>query len=184
MSLQITLLGYALLGLIRQNDCSGYDLRKTFAETPMGTLGDSPGAIYPALRRLEERGLIRSRPVKGSVRQRRELAITNAGVKCLTAWLTAKVQVTDVMSGMKDLMLRFAFLDAALGEAATLRFLRSMEAALKEYVPELRSYFQSNAAHMTSSARLALESGILSYEAQSRWVKRAIEVYEGKVEGR
>jgi DNA-binding PadR family transcriptional regulator len=150
----------------------------------MASLGDSPGAIYPALRRLEERGLIRSKAVKGSGRQRREFTITNPGVKCLTAWLTAEVQPADVMSRMKEQMLRFAFLDAALGEAATLRFLRSLEAALKEYVPGLRSYFKSNVASMTTSARLALESGVLSFEAQLRWVTRAIEVYEEKVEGR
>jgi DNA-binding PadR family transcriptional regulator len=184
MRAPITLLGYALLGLIRQKGCSGYDLRKTFAETPMASLGDSPGAIYPALRRLEARGLIRSQAVKASGRHRQEFAITAAGMKCLTVWLTAKVEVADVMSGMKEPMLRFAFLDAALGEAATLRFLRSLEAALQEYVPQLRRFFKGHAAGMTTSARLALESGVRSFETQLRWVRRAIQTYEGKVKRR
>ena len=53
-----SLLGFALLGLIHQQPMSGYDLRKIFASTAMGSFSDSPGAIYPA-RRLEARGLVR-----------------------------------------------------------------------------------------------------------------------------
>jgi DNA-binding PadR family transcriptional regulator len=48
----ISILGYALLGLIHQKPSSGYDLRKTFTETAMGSFSNSPGAIYPALARL------------------------------------------------------------------------------------------------------------------------------------
>ena len=55
---KIPSLGYALLGLL-QKPSSGYDLRKVFSSTSMKTYSDSPGAIYPALRRLEHRGLVR-----------------------------------------------------------------------------------------------------------------------------
>ena len=54
-----SLLGFALLGLLEERPRSGYDLRKVFAQTAMGTFSDSPGAIYPALGRLEKRGLVR-----------------------------------------------------------------------------------------------------------------------------
>ena len=53
MSARVSLLGYALLGLLHQKPSSGYALRRVFATTPMGTFSDSPGAIYPALGRLE-----------------------------------------------------------------------------------------------------------------------------------
>jgi len=45
--------------LLWQSPRSGYDLRKFFSATPMMSFSDSPGAIYPALRRLEQRGFIR-----------------------------------------------------------------------------------------------------------------------------
>ena len=51
-------LSLAILGLIAQAPCSGYDVRKVFATTPMGHFSASPGAIYPALKRLEKEGLI------------------------------------------------------------------------------------------------------------------------------
>ena len=55
-----TTLEYALLGLLHQGAMSGYDLRKIFESTAMGSYSGSPGAIYPALRRLEKQGLVAS----------------------------------------------------------------------------------------------------------------------------
>ena len=84
----ITLLGYALLGLLHGKASSGYDLRKIFTETPMGRFSDSPGAIYPALRRLEERKLItESAIVQPTKRRRKALQITPEGRVASKAWL-------------------------------------------------------------------------------------------------
>jgi hypothetical protein len=55
-----TTLEFALLGLLDQRPLSGYDLRRIFATTPFTYYSDSPGAVYPALRRLEARGWIAS----------------------------------------------------------------------------------------------------------------------------
>ena len=55
-----SILGYALLGLIYQQPLSGYDVKKIFASTPMAGFSDSPGAIYPALRKVEQLGFVRS----------------------------------------------------------------------------------------------------------------------------
>jgi len=42
---EVSVLGYALLGLLQQQDRSGYDLRKIFSTTPMKSFSDSPGSI-------------------------------------------------------------------------------------------------------------------------------------------
>src|SRR5260370_1917063 len=55
----ISKLGYALLALLQQQPSSGYALRKIFSSTAMNTYSDSPGAIYPALQRLQQQGVIR-----------------------------------------------------------------------------------------------------------------------------
>src|SRR6185295_20202168 len=71
----------ALLGLLNQVPRSGYDLRKVFAETPFTHFSDSPGAVYPALRRLEGRGFLKALPGKeGGGRRRRTLRLTPPGV--------------------------------------------------------------------------------------------------------
>ena len=61
MTPTIPLLGRALLGLLMETPLSGYDIRRIFTQTPLATFSDSPGAIYPALKRLEAAGLVRGR---------------------------------------------------------------------------------------------------------------------------
>jgi DNA-binding PadR family transcriptional regulator len=178
---EIALLGYALLGLIHQKPSSGYDLRKIFTDTPMAGYSDSPGAIYPALRRLEERGLVQGSIVAGSgLRQRKVLTITPAGLAELKQWLTGPIRQDDVGNHLNELMLRFAFLDGAAGRAATIQFLQAFEAELKVYVATLNGFLKIHAEKLGMSGRLALESGILGYEAQLQWASHAIHVYQNK----
>lgn len=174
----LTPLGYALLGLLHKQPASGYDLRTTFTRTPIGRFSDSPGAIYPALRRLEQRKLVRGVLEAGAgMRRRRLLHITPAGRAALEAWLTKPVGRADVVTGLEALMLRFALIGDVVGKAATLRLLGSMEAELKAYIPSLKGFLKANSATMTLTGRLALENGILGYDAQLRWVARAIAAY-------
>src|SRR5438477_4122462 len=69
---------------------SGYDIRLLFKATPLGVFSDSPGAIYPALARLESRGLLTGRSEAGG-RRRRAYARTPAGDAALDSWLHAPV---------------------------------------------------------------------------------------------
>jgi DNA-binding PadR family transcriptional regulator len=175
----VTLLGFALLGLLQRKPASGYELRTIFTETPMGSFSDSPGAIYPALSRLEERELLRGSVERGpGLRRRRVLHLTPAGLKELKAWLTAPIEHADVVSRMGDLMLRFAFLDGAVGNAETLNFLRSFETELRKYVPQVKRFLADNGHLMQKSARLALQSGAMDYAARLEWVQRAISEYK------
>ncbi|HEY0785474.1 MAG TPA: PadR family transcriptional regulator [Acidobacteriaceae bacterium] len=177
-----TLLGRALLGLLHQKPAAGYDLRKLFAETPMGGFSDSPGSIYPALRRLEEKRLLRGhlQPSSG-LRRRRLLSLTPAGERELRSWLDAPLETVDIVARMKEVMLRFAFLDSVLGAEATLRFLHTLHALLAAYHPELKHYLRRHGALMPLSARLALESGIAGYAAQLAWAAHALHLYTRKV---
>jgi DNA-binding PadR family transcriptional regulator len=182
---EIALLGYALLGLLHQKPASGYDLRKIFTETPMAGYSDSPGAIYPALRRLEEQKLVRGTIEAGSgLRRRKVFSVTAAGMAALTKWLTSPFGQEDVAKRLNELMLRFAFLDQVAGEAATLRFLESYEGVLKLYVPTLREFLKNHGASMPASGRLALENGTLGYEAQLEWASRAINFYKNREKAR
>jgi DNA-binding PadR family transcriptional regulator len=178
---EIALLGYALLGLLHQKPASGYDLRKIFTETPMAGYSDSPGAIYPALRRLEDQKLVHGTVESASgLRQRKVFSVTPAGMAALKKWLTSPFGQEDVARRLNELMLRFAFLDQVAGEAATLRFLQSFEAALNLYLPTLREFLEKHAASMPASGRLALENGTLGYEAQLQWASRAIDFYKNR----
>ena len=174
----VSLLGYALLGLLHKRPGSGYALRMTFATTPMGTFSDSPGAIYPALRRLERQGLVRGRVEQSAgLRQKQMFHLTPRGLTALKEWLERPLTPEDVVRGTKEVMLRFAFTDEVIAPAASIRLLQSLARELAAYVPTLRTYLNEHQAEMPLSGRLALESGIRGYEDLSRWARDALKAY-------
>jgi DNA-binding PadR family transcriptional regulator len=174
-----SLLGYALLGLLHQQPLSGYDLRKIFASTPIGEFSDSPGAIYPALRRLHERGLVRGEVQKSTgLRRRRVFRITPKGLASLKEWQTKPIVRDDMMRRSGELLLRFALMDQTFGPKQALAFLREFVGELSSYIPSLRQHLHAHANEMPLSGRLALESGIQDYEARLRWARKSIAAYK------
>jgi hypothetical protein len=68
-----------LLAVIASEPRSGYGLKKMFNASPASVYQPSPGALYPALRRLEERGLLRAeQQVSSGRRAQRLYQVTDA----------------------------------------------------------------------------------------------------------
>src|SRR5665811_137153 len=171
---KIPSLGYALLGLL-QKPSSGYDLRKVFSSTSMKTYSDSPGAIYPALGRLEKAGLIRGAIEEGSgLRRRQVFRLTPKGLSELKQWITRPVAREDLVRGQQDIMLRFAFSETVLGPAASINLLESLEAALTTYIDALREEFEIIKPVVPASGRLAFECGIRGTECLLDWTQYAL----------
>jgi DNA-binding PadR family transcriptional regulator len=172
----LSTLSLAILGLISQRPLTGYDIRKVFATTPMGHFSSSPGAIYPALKRIEEAGWIRSVTTEGRTRRQRMVyKITARGLKVLKEHLSRPVAREDVVWRMDDLMMRFAFMDGVVGRELTVRFLRDFASQIDAHVADLRRYFESAKSILPACGRLALENGIQSYEMNAQWARRAIQ---------
>jgi DNA-binding PadR family transcriptional regulator len=174
-----SLLGHALLALIRLlQPCSGYDLRKFFVGRPMATFSDSPGSIYPALRRLEQSGMVSCTLDETSgVRRRALYRLSSTGKRALERWLKQPVKADDVLRRMPELFLRFSFLEDCLGSRACESFLESLALSLQSHITILQDHMKSNEAKMSRSARLALRSGIMGYECQAAWTKMALDEY-------
>jgi DNA-binding PadR family transcriptional regulator len=171
---ELSLLEGALLGLLHGTPQSGYALRRIFQETPMLHFSDSPGSIYPALRRLARRGAIRGTVEGGrTLRPRQVFRLTPAGTAALHAWLSAPVTRDTVVHGLNGAMLRFAFLDGVLGAEATAAFLEALTRELAAEVASLDRYIVTNARSFSLTARLALGNGRESYAAHLRWARRA-----------
>jgi DNA-binding PadR family transcriptional regulator len=174
-SAQIPCLGYALMGLLQGKPSSGYELRKVFSSTSMRSYSDSPGAIYPALRRLERQSLIRGTIEEGSgLRRRQRFRLTPKGVAALKTWIARPVTPGDLVAGRAEIMLRFAFSEQVAGVAGSLELLRSFEAALKPYLAALHEEFQASQAAMSGSGRMAFACGVRQTECLLEWVQGAI----------
>ncbi len=175
----LTPLGYALLGLVHQQPQSGYDLRRLFESTPMGYFSSSPGAIYPALDRLERGGLVAGRvDARQPLRPRKVYEITPKGIETLRDWLTKPVVHEDVVRHEGELDLRFAFLGGIGTPADSRRFLESLVTEIDAEVRSLERLLAAMAPTATVHGRLALESGIGLYKARRRWARRALRHFD------
>ncbi len=161
-----------LLALISQQPKSGYEIRKVLVTTPMAHYSDSPGSVYPALKRMEKRGLVRSEEESVGQRRRHRYACTAKGNFVLKQWLTKSLTRADVMYNLDELLLRFAFM-LPLSRREMMTFLADLAQHLEEHVIELRKFFAGVKKAMPITGRLAMESGIETYETTLRWARRA-----------
>jgi DNA-binding PadR family transcriptional regulator len=169
-----TNLEYALLGLLHQQPQSGYDLRKIFATTAIGNYSSSPGAIYPALRRLETRGsIVGEIDDAKELRPRKLFAPTLEGRSVFRDWLRAPITEDDVARGYDTLMLRFAFHSVLDDPQASREFLVALGTHLDTYVAALEAQRKMFPEETPLQPRLALEAGIDQYRAAARWAHKA-----------
>jgi DNA-binding PadR family transcriptional regulator len=174
-------LEYALVGLLRHKPQSGYDLRKTFTTTGMRHYSDSPGSIYPALRRLEARGWIEAvpQPEGDDARKRQLFAITPSGKDALANWVSVPVTRDDVILHVSELMLRFAMMDGTVPRATAIQFLADFERERAIHAAESRVKLEEMRAKAgLHTGVLAYESGIEGMEAQVSWARRAHELLQ------
>lgn len=170
-----SLLEYALLGLIREGPASGYALRKVFATTAMGSFSDSPGAIYPALKRLERDGLIAGAVEESAgLRSRKIFRLTVKGKTRLNRWIRQPVAPDEVVRGLGGIMLRFAFSDPVGDPEGAQRFLQSLNTQLSAYLEKLEQYAADHADEMALAGRLALDHGIRGYRSSLEWTVAAM----------
>jgi DNA-binding PadR family transcriptional regulator len=169
-----SMLEHALLALIHQRPSSGYDLRKLFAESHLHHFSSSPGAIYPALERLEKKGLITGTTRQGdTLRPRRVYRITRPGRKVLRIWLERPVTRDDVVSNIKELTLRFAFMGDHLDDEATGRFLEGVIGETASFVAQLEEFVRSGTGDLSRHGRLAVECGLAQYHSFLEWARDA-----------
>ena len=166
-----TQLEYALLAVATRRPKSGYDLKKIFETTAMQQFSSSPGSIYPALRRLEQRGLLTSKDAGTGDRARRVYRPTARGRRALNAWLLAPVTLDEMQRDGRTPILRFAFRGiVGAGGSADAVFLASYRRAADAWLEELHRLADQCRDLPDPHPRLALLHGIEEVKGQRRWI--------------
>lgn len=170
-----TYLELTLVGLAAGEPRSGYDLKTIFETTAMGQFSSSPGSIYPALKRLERRGLLRSVLDRaGGDRRRRVYRPTPAGMAALRTWITAAVTPEELRDDSRLPILRFSLAGTVTPTAAeTRRFLQTYRASLDVFIEELRTVGREFESIDDPHPWLAILHGVDSLLAQRRWIAKA-----------
>ncbi|MFO1471709.1 MAG: PadR family transcriptional regulator [Turneriella sp.] len=171
---------YALLGILTQYECTGYDIKK-FIETSIGFFwSESFGQIYPNLKRLEKEGSIssqRRQDTKGSVKI--IYAITEHGRKKLKAWL---VRSAEPLAYRHEMLLKLFF-----GSQMQPREIKDHLARCGESnLALLKTYTQieKDIAQYKSTSpdwlywRMTLQYGILSAKMELEWAAYAAKLLQ------
>jgi DNA-binding PadR family transcriptional regulator len=173
---QLTAFEHVLLGLVCLSPASGYDLKRIFAATPMGVYQPSSGSLYPALRRLEAKGLVRAMALDGAgeaARRRRVYEPTEVGQATHMTWLRTPIEPSTVSRDLGLHLMRFVMMEHAFSRDEVLGFLDNLSIALAAFTAELERYAavpQAGDRH----PRLALDHGLAVHHASLDWAGRAI----------
>jgi PadR family transcriptional regulator, regulatory protein AphA len=175
-SSRLTSFEHVLLGMISLQPSTGYDLKRQFATTAMGVYQPSSGALYPALDRLERRGLLRCeelRPAAGG-RLRRLYQLTDGGRQAHLAWLRDPVVPPTVAQDLGLHLLRFVTMAHVLPQDEVVAFLASLRAALDGFVASLEQAATATGIAPNPYAQLAVEHGLAVHRASLAWADQAI----------
>jgi DNA-binding PadR family transcriptional regulator len=173
---QLTSFEHILLGLICQSPASGYDLKRSFAATPMGFYQPSSGTLYPALRRLEAKGLVQAAALDGagrSARHRHVYEPTQAGRTVHLAWLRTPVEPATASRDLGLHLMRFVMMEHMVPREEVLEFLHELKDALAALTAGLERYTAT--AHFDQShPRFALDHGLAVHRTSLHWAEDTI----------
>ncbi len=174
---QLTPFEHILLGLICLTPSSGYDLKRIFAATPMGVYQPSSGALYPALRRLELKGLVQAQASASqngqSARHRRVYEPTQTGRAAHLSWLRTPVEPATVPRDLGLLLMRFVMMEHLFPAEEVVTFLRDLADALGAFVAQMEQH-AGVADPAYRHPRLALDHGLAVHRASLQWAERTI----------
>ncbi len=94
----------ALLAFLGRSPCFGGGILPGLAEATNGGLELTEGALYPALHRLEKKGVLVSewRQDEGAIRPRKYYTLTDAGQERLTILSQAWRKLADGLEGLLE----------------------------------------------------------------------------------
>jgi len=181
----VTLLGYALLGLLAREPFSGYELAQKM-KAPISFFWHAKHSqIYPELAKLEAQGLVNHERVEQQEHPDKKVyTITPAGRDALRQWVTAPMEVPHARD---ELILRAYSLWLADPQEASLLFrtheqrhveqLRRYEAVQQKIMEEAGALQQQvDSPDFSSYATLALGIGYERlYSEWCRWVAEQLE---------
>ncbi len=139
---QLSPTAYVILGMIRNEPRSGYEIKGLVDDTTRFFWAASYGQIYPELKRLSEAGLVVGADAPTGGRRRTVYEITADGEEELRAWLREPPETFEMR---EEGLLKLFFADALPPEEA-LEILRAM-----------REYRLSVAARLRKMEPKALE---------------------------
>ena len=165
--MQLSPTAYVILGLLRTEPRSGYEIKSIVDKSTRFFWAASYGQIYPELRRLASAGLIEGTDAPRDGRKRTVYRLTAAGRKELRAWLRQPPTTFET----RDEGLLKLFFAGALPPADAVNTLAAMRERSQETLAHLREV-EPHAMAAGGYPLMVLRGGIELNEWYSDWCER------------
>jgi DNA-binding PadR family transcriptional regulator len=148
---------------------TGYDIKALVDKTTRYFWAASYGQIYPELRRLEERGLVRGRPEPTGGRARTVYELTEAGHAALHGWLASGAE--PLYELRDEGMLKLFFSDSVPEHRiANIRAMRERQERKLAQLRAIEPHAAEGAGEQRASGPyLTLQLGISATECFIEW---------------
>jgi PadR family transcriptional regulator AphA len=165
---QLNATAYVILGFVRNESRSGYEIKALVDNSTRFFWAASYGQIYPELKRLSEAGLIVGRDVPTGGRKRTVYEITADGEEELRAWLRQPPQTFE----MRDEGLLKLFFANALPREEAVEILRAMKAQHLAMNERLRAIEQLKGEIEDPFPMVVLRGGLEFTDWFAEWCER------------
>lgn len=172
-------LKYAILGLLNQQNMTGYELMKEFESTLNEFWSAKHSQIYPELKRLTEEGLIEYEiEISGTVLEKKKYSITESGRTAFILWLSKDEKMEPTP---KNLFRLRTFFSANLDAHTRIRQLESQLVQHQSRLKHLQRN-QEKFSQLPSSDSdefgdyLVLLGAIMREETNCSWLQKCIEL--------
>ena len=124
---------YIILGLVYAKARSGYEIKKIIEESISMFYKASNGSIYPALRKLENKGWVKMTKDGDGPREKKIYEVTTMGKEVFIQWLEEPIQYTT--SGAQECVKVFFydFLDVSKRKQLLVKLEESIKETLHEF---------------------------------------------------
>jgi DNA-binding MarR family transcriptional regulator len=134
----------------------------------------SPGALYPALRRLVDRELLSvEETVSEGGRRIRVYRTTDAGLELHLEWLRRPVDPATIGNDLALHLMRFAMMEG-LDRSEVAAFLKSLADALDGFVTGMESYLAGQEQWDSWFGTTAVRHGIAVHRASLEWARQTL----------
>jgi DNA-binding PadR family transcriptional regulator len=173
ISRELTTLEYMLLGVLSMEPQSGYSINTTL-QNGIYRWKASPGATYPALKRLEKNGIIDGEiQVVTETQARKVYHLTAQGEELLDHWIAAPLTEHELSEEHNIMLVKFLFAESRFTRDQVLAFLYEYEKRMEVFDSKLRIMYQFVKDAASTHQKLIYRSIAMDRITHRRWLKNA-----------
>ncbi|MDF2595781.1 MAG: PadR-family transcriptional regulator [Clostridia bacterium] len=176
------MLEYIILGFLMKKEMSGYDLKQWMTHSTSYFFDASFGSIYPALKRLEEKGYICFQEVMEGNKFKKMYAITGEGKKHFLSWLEKPIVFAKTKSDHLVPIFFYKYLPRETAVVNLKAFIKEVEPLLErlsEQKFELEKVYPIDQLRYENAT---MTYGIYYYQFVIEWCKDLLKQIEGERE--